>query len=1364
MKTTNKLRTLLAGCAIFATSFAGAAVVYDAGQWDPNAFTPISRSDNALYGSSVEYTAGEFVNNKNGAILKEVEGGYTYYEDQQSGSEAYLTDGAAPNMPGSDYNVQGRRLIENFAVYKFTLAAATDIKSFKFYTQWDDGGYRNDVSVDKIETSSDGEHWIVVPGSKFDYSQTQDRNTVGEYVGSSAKRRYVKMYDNGGSAIAVGAKYVRITFGIQNVGYGAYWEIEAEKGGTVIEGVSAEAIPAVGSATVSGMITSRAQGTAAIRFGSNPANLHRTVDIELAGTGITKTFSRDLSDLVSDSEYTYAVEYSVGGEIALAVTNTFKTSYEKGVELPGLWQARLANNLNTTDGLSASEIAVARALGPIMGFEKVTSYDQLIHNDVDNKDYAWDDYKTYLYQGFISMEAGVTYTFWTCQDDDGRIAIDGIEVERSSGCGSASGDFTPTTTGWHAIDIRVGNGGGHAGNNDGWLGVGYHIPGGDWRKVLDSGDGSFLCCTQDGKIPGTFKVVSTLNDNGSVTVILDGQFESAASVRAWCGETRGGIDPASWGSVNTSVGTFPAGVDHKTFTFTVPQGTMYVRFAAYGEGDVLLCLSQSVPVVDMEEPSSAPSLDCVSVSDIDESSAKFTFAVMDAGDNAEWTAKVFYGYSASDLEYEESIASGSGAAFFSGRLSGLLPGTKYFAKLVVDNGAAATETKVMTFTTETFSEPEAGARAISLGTASVSAAGVSGALKLAVAEAASDIYMVYGPAFGGDGVSGWASSVKLGSAPAAATSFELSATLPSNSIGDTVKYVRFCAVTGEGTSWTAPIALGNGDLPVFAAVTGFGSLSLGDTISVGSSLVYADGSCSVSVEVSRTGDFTDAVSYPCGTIAAGGKVEKTLHAADKTSPEYIVPGETVYIRLRAEDGNGIVGYSGIETLRPYGAPVIGTLTASYNMNDLTINGSLDEYGANSGEGCSVELWIAKKGGTLEKVAVTNVVEGSGFSFVYVVPEFGEYTYQVRATSECATASFNVASVEYAVNVVDDAWYYWKADVDDGDWSNPDNWECSKAGSDGRKYFPNSPYCAASFERRGTEPTTVNLDGKYDVYMISFSNEMNAKLTIAGQGTPGEDNELHVTWGDYGLRFPVGTDFTLSNAYLRCDGKLLPNKNSKTRILYGSTLDLNTEFWWRADDASYDADLEIRGRSKLYLRNYSLRCQGGNGTVILDDSTIYSGDGTNPHGVQIEYVKQDTDGIQFIVMGEQPQFLVNYVRLDHTNCGGFTFIVPEGGYKAPVFSQYPRTQGSKFNPYMEDNACIPFAVSQDSPALKSKVKCKLIDWPGTVSPVMLDLSLPEKYETRASFRWTYGDNNAATGEVPTGLWLDCKGGGTVVKIR
>ena len=389
---------------------------------------------------------------------------------------------------------------------------------------------------------------------------------------------------------------------------------------------------------------------------------------------------------------------------------------------------------------------------------------------------------------------------------------------------------------------------------------------------------------------------------------------------------------------------------------------------------------------------------------------------------------------------------------------------------------------------------------------------------------------------------------------------------------------------------------------------------------------------------------------------------------------------------------------------------------------------------------------------------------SGFTFDYEVPEFGEYIYVVRVKSECATESFDTGSVQYTVNVVDNSRYYWKVDVAEGDWGNPDNWDCDKTSSSGRKTVPNSPYCEARFDNRGTGPTVVTLDGKYDIYQLKLANVANVKLTLAGKGVPGTDHELHVTDGDYGLRFPEGADFTLSNAYVRSDGKMLPNRNSKTRVLYGSTLDLNTEFWWRSDDNSYDADLEIRGRSTLYLRNYSLRCQGGNGTVILDDSTIYCGEGTNPHGVQIEYVKTGTAGIQFIVMGEQPQFLVNYVRLDHTNCGGFTFVIPEGGFKAPVFSQYPRTQGSEFNPYMDDNACIPFAVSQDSPALKSKVKCKLIDWPGTVSPDMLDLSLPEKYETRASFRWTYGENDAATGEVPTGLWLDCKGGGTVVKIR
>ena len=522
MKTTEKLRVLSAACAIFAVSSTGAVPAYDAGVWQDGGFSALSAEKNAFRGLTGEHTPGVFIAGTNN-------GGY--WEAQQD--IAYLTDGAIPNMSGNDYGLQGRHFFENSSILTFELTEKTNIKGFNFYTQWDDDGYRNDVSIEMIEWSADGSIWLTVPGSNFNYSKLEELNTIGTFVGTSAKRRYVKMYDDEGKALAADAKYIRITFGPQDMGYGAYWEIEAEKGGIVGEGIESEAVAEFGSASLSGMILHASSGgTAVVKFGRDPSDLRRSVDLQLSGSGEAKTFTATLADLLANSVYTYAVEYSVGGEVVLAETNTFTTAVERGLELPGLWQARIGNNLNTTDGLDASDIGIARALGPIMGQEMVKDYATLIHNDVDGQDYAWADYKTYLYQGFIWLEKDSDYTFYTCQDDDGRVAIDGVEVARSTACGNAYGDYRSTYSGWHAIDVRVGNGGGYAGCNDNWCGVGYYPMGEGLRRLEDSGDGSFLCCTPDYSLPGSFKIISSLNNAGTATVILEGDFSSAVSIRA----------------------------------------------------------------------------------------------------------------------------------------------------------------------------------------------------------------------------------------------------------------------------------------------------------------------------------------------------------------------------------------------------------------------------------------------------------------------------------------------------------------------------------------------------------------------------------------------------------------------------------------------------------------------------------------------------------------------------------------------------------------------------------------------------------------------------------------------------------------
>ena len=97
--------------------------------------------------------------------------------------------------------------------------------------------------------------------------------------------------------------------------------------------------------------------------------------------------------------------------------------------------------------------------------------------------HIWSNNDTWLYQGYINVpnynNTGVGYiSFAKSIDDSVRISIDGVTnpyalTSNTYNSSLGSGELT-LTAGWHAIDIRLANGGGGAGadgsNTNGWNG------------------------------------------------------------------------------------------------------------------------------------------------------------------------------------------------------------------------------------------------------------------------------------------------------------------------------------------------------------------------------------------------------------------------------------------------------------------------------------------------------------------------------------------------------------------------------------------------------------------------------------------------------------------------------------------------------------------------------------------------------------------------------------------------------------------------------------------------------------------------------------------------------------------------------
>lgn len=100
---------------------------------------------------------------------------------------------------------------------------------------------------------------------------------------------------------------------------------------------------------------------------------------------------------------------------------------------------------------------------------------------------------TFAWSGYMYMTGGVTYNFRGRCDDYSYLKVNGSV--RFSGTGSYSGyTFTPSTTDWYPIELRLANNGGTGGGyNSTYFGIQWQVSGeSTWRNFIDPGDGSLF--------------------------------------------------------------------------------------------------------------------------------------------------------------------------------------------------------------------------------------------------------------------------------------------------------------------------------------------------------------------------------------------------------------------------------------------------------------------------------------------------------------------------------------------------------------------------------------------------------------------------------------------------------------------------------------------------------------------------------------------------------------------------------------------------------------------------------------------------------------------------------------------------------
>ena len=131
------------------------------------------------------------------------------------------------------------------------------------------------------------------------------------------------------------------------------------------------------------------------------------------------------------------------------------------------------------------------------------------YSEVSGKEWQWQNYYGYVYDGEMWMEAGTTYTMGGNFDDGSAILIDGSVVwSQGNPGGTASGynnwvaprTFTPSTTGWHSVKLLVYDWEGGKNITSGALsatmwntnGTTTASPQSDWSKFVDDGSGTLF--------------------------------------------------------------------------------------------------------------------------------------------------------------------------------------------------------------------------------------------------------------------------------------------------------------------------------------------------------------------------------------------------------------------------------------------------------------------------------------------------------------------------------------------------------------------------------------------------------------------------------------------------------------------------------------------------------------------------------------------------------------------------------------------------------------------------------------------------------------------------------------------------------
>lgn len=340
-----------------------------------------------------------------------------------------------------------------------------------------------------------------------------------------------------------------------------------------------------------------------------------------------------------------------------------------------------------------------RELGPILAYNfGDPSSKSKVASAVHGDEVHWFDYSQVAYAGFIYLEGDKTYKFRSNIDDDCYLKIVDagtktatVLLDFSDNAPHTSEAFSVSRTGWHACEIRMGNGYGGAGGNarDSSVSCGFSGDGGQtWRKLMDPGDGSLF------RIHDVYPVRLGLaySEKASLSCVLtqDRPHREALAVFAYADTIDKGPTNVTWAS-HFSLGAWPCGSTNFVARLAaLPASARIVRFAVVPNGDwPRATWLDAVKVEDVRErEESAPAfLDCV-IGSVDHTSANLVVNVLSQGLGGT-SATLLKQVCREDGEWEMDAEAVKTASDLVGSLSvvqeGLCPGAAYRLRFAVSN-------------------------------------------------------------------------------------------------------------------------------------------------------------------------------------------------------------------------------------------------------------------------------------------------------------------------------------------------------------------------------------------------------------------------------------------------------------------------------------------------------------------------------------------------------------------------------------------------------------------------------------------------------------------------------------------------------